>query len=612
MCGIVGYVGPRSSGPLLLEALKRLEYRGYDSCGIAVLDNGTPKVVRTAGRIAGLEARVLSTLVPNAHDGQQCGIGHTRWATHGRPCEENSHPHTDCSGRIFVVHNGIIENHLELKRRLKERGHQFRTQTDSEVLPHLIESHWSGSLEAAVRAAIDEIEGIYAFVAVAVSDGLKIVAARQGPPLVVGVGPSECFIASDAPALLPFTQQLLYLENGEVATLTADAVRIVALDGHPRVRKPQCIEWTAERAEKEGYSHFMLKEIFEQPSAIRETLRCHGVRNGHPPLSEEVDATRLERVERVHVVACGTSLHAGLVGKHMIQSLARLPVEVSHASEFRYEDKPIGPNDLVVGITQSGETADTLAALEESQGRALALLSICNVVGSSVARLSDYVLYTHAGPEIGVASTKAFTSQLAVLHLLAVYLGRLRGVLDEDTARRHLESLEQVPDLMQNMLDRPADLEALARRLQSSRGFLYLGRGVSYPIALEGALKLKEISYVHAEGYPAGEMKHGPIALVDADLPAIVVVPRDRVYRKTVSNIEEVRVRDARVIAIATDGDEEIENVADEVLRVPGSDPLLSPLLTVLPLQLLAYHSGVLRGLDVDKPRNLAKSVTVE
>ena len=611
MCGIVGYVGPRSSGPLLVEALKRLEYRGYDSCGIAVLDNGAPKVVRTAGKIAGLEARLLANL-PGWHDGQQCGIGHTRWATHGRPCEENSHPHADCEGQIFVVHNGIVENHLELKRRLQERGHRLRTQTDSEVLPHLIESHFQGSLEDAVRASIEEIEGIFAFVAVSVADGLKIVAARQGPPLCIGIGPDECFIASDAPALLPFTRQLLYLENGEVATLTSDGVRIVAADGRPRVRKPHQIQWTAETAEKEGYPHFMLKEIFEQPRAISDTLRSRGVRNGKPLLHGELDPARLADVERVQIVACGTSLHAGLVAKLAIQSLARIPVEVSHASEFRYEEKPIGRADLVIGISQSGETADTLAALEEVKGRAAALLSVCNVVESSVARLSDFVLYTHAGPEIGVASTKAFTAQLAVLHLLAVFLGRLRGVLDDASARRHIDALERVPDQMRAVLDRPSDVLALARRLVSSKGFLYLGRGVSYPIALEGALKLKEISYLHAEGYPAGEMKHGPIALVDAELPAIVVVPRDRVYRKTMSNIEEVRVRDARVIAVANHGDQEIEQVADEVIRVPECDPLLSPLLTVLPLQLLAYHIGVLRGLDVDKPRNLAKSVTVE
>src|SRR5688572_4365130 len=582
MCGIVGYVGQRSSGPLLLDALKRLEYRGYDSCGIAVLDNGTPKLVRAAGKIAGLEARVLATL-PGLNDSEQCGIGHTRWATHGRPCEENSHPHVDCSGRIFVVHNGIVENHLELRRRLQERGHKFSTQTDSEVLPHLIESHYTGSLEDAVRASLDEIEGIYAFVAVCVGDGKKIVAARQGPPLVVGVGADECFIASDAPALLPWTRQLLYLENGEVATLTTNGVRIVALDGRPRARKPQQILWNAETAEKDGYPHFMLKEIYEQPRAVADTIASRVGRNGTPPFPEELDLEAFSGVERVHVVACGTSLHSGLVAKLAIQSLARLPVEVSHASEFRYEEKPIGPTDLVIGISQSGETADTLAAIEEVKGRCASVLGVCNVVGSSLGRVCDQVLYTHAGPEIGVASTKAFTSQLAILQLLAIFLGRARGTLDAEAARRHLDALERVPDLMSEVLAHSTDALSLSHSLQSSRGFLYLGRGVSYPIALEGALKLKEISYLHAEGYPAGEMKHGPIALVDDGLAAIVVVPRDHVHRKTLSNLEEVRVRDARVIAIASVGDEEVETVADQVLRVPVTDRFLSPLLTVLP-----------------------------
>ncbi len=611
MCGIVGYVGTRDVSPLLIDGLKRVEYRGYDSCGIAVLDNGVPKVLRSAGRIQSLEEKVRS--LTNGGAGIRCGIGHTRWATHGRPTETNAHPHQDCTGEFLVVHNGIIENYLELRRQLTAQGHCFRTETDTEVLPHLIERHFRGNLEEAVAAALREVEGVYGMAVVSIRDRNKIVAARYGAPLVIGVGRGEHFVASDAPALLPHTQDLLFLEDRELAVLRPDSLEIWGPTGGRVGRRPQQISWTPEMAEKGGFPHFMLKEIFEQPQAIRQTLCGRLADEGAVRLEHELVAPELfHDIQRLRLVACGTSLHAALVGKFWIEALAQVRVEVDYASEFRYRNPLLDPHEMVVAITQSGETADTLAALREAGEKGCPRLAICNVVGSLASRLSENVLYTRAGPEIGVASTKAFTSQLTVLYLLALWLAQSRGTVPPDDIRRQIQLLQGIPDGMEQLLQRDAELADLAQRLHSCQNFLYLGRGISYPIALEGALKLKEISYAHAEGYPAGEMKHGPIALIDSHMPVVVLAPRDAVYRKTLVNIEEVKVREAQVVAIVTDGDRGIQQLTPYSIAVPETDALLYPLLTVLPLQLFAYHAAVLRGCDVDKPRNLAKSVTVE
>ncbi len=611
MCGIVGYIGYRDAAPLLIDGLKRLEYRGYDSCGIALLEDGAPRVVRAVGRISNLEEKLrgLASFGPGAN----CGIGHTRWATHGRPSEENAHPHRDCSGQFIVAHNGIIENYLELKRRLVAQGHVFRTETDTEVLPHLIESHFAGNLEEALRAALREVAGVYGLAVISTRDNQKIVAARKGPPLVVGLGRGESFVASDAPALLPYTREMIFLGDCEMAVVRRDSVELRDLAGRSISRQSELISWSAEMAEKDGYPHFMLKEIFEQPRAIRDTLRGRISSGDDLTLDDELgQPERLASVERINMVACGTSLHAALIGKYLIERLARIPVEVDYASEFRCRDPLVDSKSMVVAISQSGETADTLAALRAAREKGSLLLSICNVVGSMAARESDCVIYTHAGPEIGVASTKAFTTQLAVLKLLALYLGKLRGVLDQEEARRRVRLLKAVPEQMERVLDQSGEVEMLAERFYARCNFLYLGRGISYPVALEGALKLKEISYIHAEGYPAGEMKHGPIALIDSEMPVVVLAPQDAVYAKTMANIEEVKVRDGVVLAIASEGDGEIEQKADYTISIPESDALVSPLLTVVPLQLFAYYIALLRGCDVDKPRNLAKSVTVE
>jgi glutamine---fructose-6-phosphate transaminase (isomerizing) len=611
MCGIVGYIGSREVPAILIEGLKRLEYRGYDSCGIAVIDNGTPSVVRSAGRVQGLEDKIQGLWPPNS--GVICGIGHTRWATHGRPTEGNAHPHSDCTGHFLVAHNGIIENYLELRQRLTAEGHVFRSDTDTEVLPHLIETHFRGSLENAVMTALREVDGVYSLVAVSTWDRMKIVAARKGAPLVIGVGRAESFIASDAPALLPHTRDLLFLDDGEVAVVRPDSTELRKLNGDSVSRPSEAISWSAEMAEKGGYPHFMLKEIFEQPRAIRETL-C-GRLQGDEAVTLESDLATPEAfagVERLHIVACGTSLHAGLVGKFLIESLARIPVEVDYASEFRYRHPLLGARSMVVGISQSGETADTLGALREAGDRNAHRVTICNVVGSMAARQSESVLYTRAGPEIGVASTKAFTTQLVALNLLALWLAQARGALSTEEIRCRIRLLKQIPEQMERVLERNDEIVTLAERFCSHRNFLYLGRGVNYPIAMEGALKLKEISYIHAEGYPAGEMKHGPIALIDHQMPVVVLAPQDGVYRKTLANVEEVRVRGGQVLAVVTEGDREVSQLEVPAIPIPKTDELLYPLLAVLPLQLLAYHIAVLRSCDVDKPRNLAKSVTVE
>ena len=611
MCGIVGYIGARDAKPLLIEGLKRMEYRGYDSCGVAVMDNGHPQVVRSVGRVSVLEEKLRG--VPLGTNAVRYGIGHTRWATHGRPSEENAHPHRDCTGEFMVVHNGIIENYLALRRTLTAAGHVFRTATDTEVLPHLIEAHFEGDLERAVRAALREVEGMYGMVVISGRDPNKIVAARKGPPLVVGLGAGENYIASDAPALLPYTREMLFMGDAEIAVIAADAIHVTDFTGNPIVRAPEQVTWSAAMAEKEGYPHFMLKEIFEQPRAVADTLRGRVAADDRITLEDDLGSLpALLSAEKVHIVACGTSLHAGMLGKFLIEGLARIPVEVDYASEFRYRNPPLGPRSVVLAISQSGETADTLAALHEARAKGATLLSVVNVVGSNIARESDAVLYTHAGLEIGVASTKAFTTQVTAMYLLAAFFAQRRGAAPEAAVRRLAQLLKAVPDQMKRVLDRQSELALLAGRVAAQRSALYLGRGLSFPIALEGALKLKEVSYVHAEGYAAGEMKHGPIALIDPEMPVVVLAPQDPVYAKTMGNIEEVKARDGVVIAVATEGDTEVAQKADHVVFVPRTDPLLHPLLTVLPLQLLAYHAAVLRGCDVDKPRNLAKSVTVE
>jgi len=610
MCGIVGYIGSRDVPTVLVEGLKKLEYRGYDSCGVAIMEPSEPKLIRSVGRIAGLEEKLRTVLAGNG--AAHYGIGHTRWATHGRPSETNAHPHYDCTARFYVVHNGIIENYMEIKRRLTEKGCRFVTATDTEVLPHLIESFYEGNLEDAVRRALREVEGVYGMVAASSLEPERIVAARKGAPLVIGVGAGENFIASDVPALLPYTRRMMFLTDGDLAVIEREGVEIKDAKGAPQRRNPETISWSAEMAEREGYPHFMLKEIYEQPRAIRDTLRGRIANDGSVSLDGELAGVDIGAVDRVSIVACGTSLHAGMIGRFVIESLARIPVDVDYASEFRYRNPVAGPRTLVVGVTQSGETADTLAAMKEAHERGAPVLAVCNVVGSQASRQSDAVLYTHAGPEIGVASTKAFTTQLALLFLLALQMAQVRKTVPQSEIARYTRLLGAAPDLLQQVIDRSAEIPALAKKFMNYRSFLYLGRGINYPVAMEGALKLKEISYIHAEGYTAGEMKHGPIALIDHEMPVVVLAPMDNVYRKTMGNIEEVKVRDGIVIAIATEGDAEIGQKADHVIYLPKSDPWINPILTTIPLQLFSYYVASLRGLDVDKPRNLAKSVTVE
>ena len=611
MCGIVGYIGKREIARVLVDGLKRLEYRGYDSCGVAIMEDQTPKLVRTVGRIGSLEEKLAQS--GRGNGGLKYGIGHTRWATHGRPSEDNAHPHRDCTGRFFVAHNGIIENYVALKNRLTQGGHRFTTATDTEVLPHLIESYFDGDLEKAVRRALRDVEGVFGIVVISTVDGEKIVAARKGAPLVVGLGSGENFVASDVPPLLPYTREVVFLNDGELALIGHDGIQLKDFDGRSTQRRSETITWSAEMAEREGYPNFMFKEIFEQPRAVRDTLRGRLNAAGQVDLGEEFGNSDLFRkAGRVHIVACGTSLHAGLVGKFLIERLARLPVHVDYASEFRYREPVVGHGDIVLGISQSGETADTLAGMKEARERGARLVSLCNVVGSQAARLADAVIYTHAGPEIGVASTKAFTTQLAGLYLLALHIARERRTLNDADLRNHGQALQSVPDLILQSLELNPLSSSLSERLSGHPSFLYLGRGIQYPIAMEGALKLKEISYIHAEGYTAGEMKHGPIALIDSQMPVVVLAPRDSVYRKTMGNIEEVKVREGKVIAIASSGDAEIGEKADHTMFIPEAPEFVNPFLTVIPLQLFAYHTALQRGCDVDKPRNLAKSVTVE
>ncbi len=614
MCGIIGYIGPRPVVPILVDGLRRLEYRGYDSAGIAVVNNGHVDIRRSAGKLANLEQVLATDPVSGAY-----GLGHTRWATHGRPTEENAHPHRDCTGRLVVVHNGIIENYLQLKGELEQQGHRFVTETDTEIVAHLVEREMRGDgLEAAARRALAQLRGLFAIVLLSADDPNTIVAARNGPPVVVGLGQGEYFVASDTPAILAHTRDVVFLEDGEMAVVRPSGVTFTGVDGRPHDRTPQRVLWDPVMAERAGFKHFMLKEIFEQPRAVAETLvgRVSPGRNVATLDELNLDAEALRRVDRLMVLACGTSWHAGLVGKFLVEQLARLPVEVDYGSEYRYRDPIVDSQTLAVVITQSGETADTLAALRESKRKGARSVAICNVVGSMATREADGTVYTHAGPEIGVASTKAFTCQLVALYLLAVHLGQVRGVLSGTEAASHFDALARLPLLLEQTLKLAPQVEDLAARFYTRRDFLYLGRGIHYPIALEGALKLKEISYIHAEGYPAGEMKHGPIALIDEQMPVVAIAPHDAVFEKMLGNIQEAKARGGSVIVITNEGHDELDRLLDPkldgVLRLPPAMALTMPVAMTVPLQLLAYHIAVRRGCDVDQPRNLAKSVTVE
>ena len=608
MCGIVGYIGSRETTPILIEGLRKLEYRGYDSAGVAVCgpNGGGAKVVRTRGKLSALEAILKEQPTPGTQ-----GIGHTRWATHGRPSDENAHPHR--VGPISVVHNGIIENHLALRERLSGQGRKFTSQTDTEIVAHLVDEEVQKGLGLgdAVRAALKLVHGAYAIVVLSDKHPGEIVAAKNASPLVLGLGEGENFVASDIPAILAHTRKMIFLEEGEVAEIRRDGIKLTDLEGRTITREAKVITWSSVMAEKAGYKHFMLKEIHEQPRAVTDTLRG---RLSVEQSDVTIDGIELDvaNISRITILACGTSYHAGLVGKFLIEQIARLPVEVDLASEFRYREPIIRKGDLVVAISQSGETADTLAAIKEARSKGATILSIANVVDSSIPRASHHSLYTHAGPEIGVASTKAFTTQLAALVLLAIHLGRRTGGLATEAANGLIAELLQIPAKMADVAGQAAQIQVLARRYGQARDFLFLGRGNNYPIALEGALKLKEISYIHAEGYSAGEMKHGPIALIDEHMPVVVIAPRGPGYEKILSNLQEVKAREGKVIAVATRGDSEIGGIADEVILIPEAPPLLQPLLTVVPLQLLAYHVADFKGTDVDQPRNLAKSVTVE
>jgi glucosamine--fructose-6-phosphate aminotransferase (isomerizing) len=618
VCGIVGYIGPKRVVPLILDGLKRLEYRGYDSAGIAVVgEDGHLNIRRAPGKLRNLEESIRITPLDGVY-----GIGHTRWATHGRPTEENAHPHRDCTGEIVVVHNGIIENYVELKHQLIKEGHKFLTETDTEIIAHLIEKYSKdASLEEAVLKTVKVMSGAYALVALSTRDPLKIVAARLGPPIVVGLGENEFFVASDIPAILQHTRNVFFLGDGEVAVLTSQGVRLMDFESHTITRPVQHVTWDPIMAEKGGFKHFMQKEIFEQPRAVRDTLLGRISQETGKVFLDQMDITEEEfrNFEEVKIIACGTSWHAALAGKFMIERLAHLPTEVDYGSEFRYRDPIIGKKTLAIAISQSGETADTLAAEREARQKGAKILAICNVVGSMLTREANGTIYTHAGPEIGVASTKAFTGQLTALMLTALYLAQVRGKLTPALAKSLMQELTRVPHKIETILQRDAALEELARLFFRHTDFLYLGRGIHYPIALEGALKLKEISYIHAEGYPAGEMKHGPNALIDENLPVVIIATRDESdpasmtrYEKTISNLQEVKARDGIVIAVVTEGDRIAREIADHVIEVPAVPELLAPILEIVPLQLLAYHIAVRRGCDVDQPRNLAKSVTVE
>jgi glucosamine--fructose-6-phosphate aminotransferase (isomerizing) len=620
MCGIVGYVGNKQVVPLIIDGLRKLEYRGYDSAGIAVVNEGHELEIRRAeGKLRNLEETIrLSPL-----DGTY-GIGHTRWATHGRPTEENAHPHRDCTGRVVVVHNGIIENYLQLKERLRKTDHRFVTETDTEIMAHLIEENLrqGASFEEAVRSAVTQLRGIFALSIINADEPDTIIAVRQGPPVVIGLGDREFFVASDIPPILQHTRDVFFLGDGEIAIITKDAVRVTDFEGNSVQPSIQRITWDPIMAEKGGFKHFMLKEIYEQPRSVRDTVQGRiSLDSGRVFLDEMSNITEADfkRFTTIKIAACGTSWHAGLAGKYMIEQLARIPVDVDYASEFRYRDPVMDENTLLLVISQSGETADTIAALREAKELGTRVLAICNVQGSMIVREADGTILTHAGPGIGVASTKAFTGQMVALYLFGLYLGQLRGVLPEDEARFHAQELAELPVKLEHLLNDSDGIEELSKEYFRSTDFLYLGRGINFPVALEGALKLKEISYIHAEGYPAGEMKHGPNALIDERLPVLFINTREEGnraselrYEKTHSNIVEVKAREGIVISVLTEGDSISSVVSDHVIEIPPASDLLSPILSIVPLQLLAYHIAVRRGCDVDQPRNLAKSVTVE
>jgi glucosamine--fructose-6-phosphate aminotransferase (isomerizing) len=609
MCGIVGYIGPRETAKVLIDGLKRLEYRGYDSAGIAVFHRGKVEIRRKEGKLAKLEELIGK----ETFDGK-AGIGHTRWATHGRPSDKNAHPHK--AGKVAVVHNGIIENYLPLKEILKSKGHVFASETDTEIISHLIDEFLQqgySSLEA-VKIALDKIKGSYALGILVEGEEQSLIAARKESPLVIGLGKGEYFVASDIPPVLPYTREFIFMEDGEMALLSSQGVKFFNAKGGEVSKEPKQVNWNPLMAEKGGYKHFMLKEIFEQPRAVIDTIRGRISEEKGDAVLEDVhlDAKFLKKMQRIYLIACGTSYHAALVGKFLIEEFCRIPVEADIGSEFRYRNPIVEKDHLLVAISQSGETADTLAALREAKRKGAMTLAICNVVESSLAREADHVIYTHAGPEIGVASTKTFTTQLVILFLLSLRIGRELGLLSNEAGKTLIEELVRVPHLMEEMLKASHEVAKIARKYLHARDFLYLGRGINYPIALEGALKLKEISYVHAEGYPAGEMKHGPIALIDRDMPVVVLATKNDVYEKVISNIEEVRAREGKIIALASPSDREIVKKVDDVIFIPETLPSLTPILLTLPLQLLAYYMADFKGTDVDQPRNLAKSVTVE
>jgi glucosamine--fructose-6-phosphate aminotransferase (isomerizing) len=614
MCGIIGYIGPKDVVPVLIDGLRKLEYRGYDSAGVAVVRSGAVDLRRSAGKLSNLEKVIASDPLAGEY-----GVGHTRWATHGRPTEENAHPHRDCTGNIVVVHNGIIENYLDLKQELQRQGHTFVTETDTEIVAHLVEREMKDDgLENAVRRALMLMRGLFALVLISADDPGKIVTVRNGPPIVVGLGDGEFFVASDIPAILAHTRDVVFLGDEEMAIITSSGVVFTDFFGREVSKATQRVLWDPIMAEKAGFKHFMLKEIFEQPTAARETILGRVSQDSGKVFLEEMKITeaQMAATERVTILACGTSWHAGLVGKFLIESLARVPVEVDYGSEYRYRSPIVPPNTLTIVITQSGETADTLAALREAKRDGARSIAICNVVGSMATRETDGTVYTHAGPEIGVASTKAFTSQLVALYLLGLRLAQVKGTMSAEASKPHVDALLQLPLLLEQTLKVAPEIESVAARFYNRADFLYLGRGINYPIALEGALKLKEISYIHAEGYPAGEMKHGPIALIDEQMPVVTIAPRDHVFEKMIGNMQEVKARGGSVIALTTRGDDKLGAILDPardvIIEVPNTSGLLTPILMVVPLQLLAYDIAVRRGCDVDQPRNLAKSVTVE
>jgi glucosamine--fructose-6-phosphate aminotransferase (isomerizing) len=614
MCGIIGYIGSKPVVPVLIEGLRRMEYRGYDSAGVAVVSPEGISLRRSAGKLANLEQAIRVDPVEGLY-----GVGHTRWATHGRPTEENAHPHRDCTGRIVVVHNGIIENYLDLKKELQSQGHEFKTETDTEIVAHLVEREMrDDGLENAVRRALAYMRGMFAIVLVSVEDPEKIVAVRNGPPIVIGLGKDEFFVASDIPAILAHTRDVVFLGDEEMAVITRSGVQFTDYQGRAVSKTTQRVLWDPIAAEKGGHKHFMLKEIYEQPTAARDTILGRVSLDRGQIFLEDLNISEdtLRGVQKVSIIACGTSWHAALVGKYLIEALAQVPVEVDYGSEYRYRNPIVATNELAIVITQSGETADTLAALREAKRKGAHSLAICNVVGSMATREAEGTVYTHAGPEIGVASTKAFTSQLVALQLLALYMAQVRATLTPAQIRNHIEELLQMPQTLEHTLKASAVMEKVAERFYNRSDFLYLGRGINYPIALEGALKLKEISYIHAEGYPAGEMKHGPIALIDEQMPVVAIAPNDHVFEKMIGNVQEAKARGGSVIALTTEGDSRMAAVLDPqndvIVPLPATTALLTPLVMTVPLQLLAYHIAVRRGCDVDQPRNLAKSVTVE